>query len=104
MNGIGVTLQINEAISHQHEPWEHARAGIAAFFDACTQPTHRTVVLKEGPAAIGWERWRELNGDYCAHLVHALIDILAPAGLADYASAMLAAPLRGTLTELSFEI
>ena len=30
--------------------------------------------------------------------------MLAPAGLGDYASAMLVATMRGTLTELSFEI
>jgi hypothetical protein len=61
-------------------------------------------VLKEGPAAIGWERWRELYADYYAHLVRAFIDMLAPAGLDDYASAMLVAAMRGTLIELSFEI
>jgi AcrR family transcriptional regulator len=100
----GVTLQITDAISQKRGPWEQARAGVAAFLDACTRPAYQTVVLKEGPAAIGWERWRELDTDYYAHLVRALIDMLAPAGLGDRASAMLAATMRGTLTELSFEI
>jgi hypothetical protein len=72
--------------------------------DACAQPAYQTVVLKEGPAAIGWERWRELDTDYYAHLVRAFIQMLAPTGLGGYASAMLAATMRGTLTELSFEI
>jgi hypothetical protein len=48
--------------------------------------------------------WRELDTDYYAHLMRALIDMLVPVGPGDYASAMLAATLRGTLTELSFEI
>jgi AcrR family transcriptional regulator len=100
----GVSLQITEAIVQHQEPWEQARAGIAAFLDACTQPAYQTVVLKEGPAAIGWERWRELDTDYYAHLVSAFIKMLAPPGLGAYASAMLAATMRGTLTELSFEI
>jgi hypothetical protein len=68
-----------------------------------TQPAYQTVVLKEGPP-IGWERWRELDTDYYAHLVRAFIQMLAPTGVGDYASAMLAATMRGTLTELSFEI
>jgi hypothetical protein len=63
-----------------------------------------TVVLKEGPAAIGWERWRELDADYYADLVRAFIEMLALIGLGEYASAMVAATMRGTLTELSFEI
>jgi AcrR family transcriptional regulator len=100
----GVSLQITEAAVQHQEPWEQARAGIAAFLDACTQPAYQTVVLKEGPAAIGWERWRELNTDYYADLVRAFIQMLAPMGLGEYASAMLAATMRGTLTELSFEI
>jgi AcrR family transcriptional regulator len=100
----GVSVHITEAIVKHQKPWERARAGIAAFLDACTQPTYQTVVLKEGPAAIGWERWRELDTDYYAHLVRAFIQMLAPTGLDEYASAMLAATMRGTLTELSFEI
>jgi AcrR family transcriptional regulator len=100
----GVSLQITQAIVQRQEPWDQVRAGIAAFLDACTEPAYQTVVLKEGPTAIGWERWRELDTDYYAHLVHAFIHMLAPTGLDDYASAMLAATMRGTLTELSFEI
>jgi AcrR family transcriptional regulator len=100
----GVSLQITEAVHQHHEPWEQVRAGIAAFLDACTQPAYQTVVLKEGPAAIGWERWRELDADYYADLVRAFIEMLSPLGLDEYASAMLVATMRGTLTELSFEI
>ncbi len=99
-----VSLPITDAINQHENPWEQARAGIAAFLDACTQPAYQTVVLKEGPAAIGWERWREPDTDYYAHPVDAFIDLLAPDGLGDYASAMLAATMRGTLTELSFAI
>jgi AcrR family transcriptional regulator len=99
-----VSLHITEAINQHQPPWEQVRAGIAAFLDACSQPAYQTVVLKEGPAAIGWERWRELDTDYYAHLVRAFIDMLAPAGQDEYASAMLTATIRGTLTELSFQI
>jgi AcrR family transcriptional regulator len=99
-----VSLQIADAIDKHQQPWEQARAGIAAFLDACAQHAYQNVVLKEGPAAIGWERWRELDTDYYAHLVRAFIRMLVPTGLDEYASAMLAATMRGTLTELSFEI
>ena len=99
-----VATRIADAICQQQNPWERVRAGIAAFLDSCAEPAYQTVVLKEGPAAIGWERWRELDTAYYAHLVRAFIDMLVPAGLGDYGSAMLVATLRGTLTELSFEI
>ncbi len=99
-----VSIRITDAICQQQNPWARVRAGIAAFLDGCAEPAYQTVVLKEGPAAIGWERWRELHTDYYAHLVRAFIDMLAPAGLSGYASAMLDDTLRGTLTELSCEI
>ena len=99
-----VTVRIEEAISQQHEPWQAARAGIAAFLDACAQPAYQNVVLKEGPAAIGWERWRELDSDYYADLVRAFVVMLSPAGGGNAAAAMLKATMRGTLTELSYEI
>ena len=81
-------MRIADTICQQQTPWERVRAGIAAFLDGCAESTYQTIVLKEGPAAIGWERWRELYTDYYAHLVRAFIDILAPAGLDDYALAV----------------
>ena len=100
----GVYLQTVEAIGQQRQPWEKLRAGIAAFLDACTQPAYQTVVLIEGPAAIGWERWRELDAEYYGNLAQGFATMLAPAGSSEYASAMLVAAMRGTLAELSFAI
>jgi AcrR family transcriptional regulator len=97
-------LQIEEAIARHSEPWDQARAGVAAFLDACTQNDYQDIVLKEGPAAIGWERWREFDSDYYAPLVRALIDMLAPSGIGEHAAAMMRATLRGALIELSFAI
>src|ERR1700743_2970130 len=85
----GVYLQTVEAIGQQRQPWEKLRAGIAAFLDACTQPAYQTVVLIEGPAAIGWERWRELDAEYYGNLAQGFATMLAPAGSSEYASAML---------------
>jgi len=99
-----VYLSTLKAISGEQEPWKRIRAGIAAFLDACTQPAYQTVVLKEGPAAIGWERWRELEADYYGDLTREFSDMLASARSGHYEAAMLVATMRGTLTEFSFEI
>ncbi|MBV9090614.1 MAG: TetR/AcrR family transcriptional regulator [Mycobacteriaceae bacterium] len=99
-----VTVCVADAIAAYEDPWEQARAGIAAFLEACTAPAYQAIVLKDGPAAIGWERWRELDTDYFADLVDGVIHTLAGHGLADHPPALLAAVVRGTLTELSFEI
>ncbi|MCV7379872.1 hypothetical protein BST11_09600 [Mycobacterium alsense] len=98
------SVQITEAIDRHQDPWERARAATAAFLDACTQPAYQTVVLKEGPAAMGWDRWRERDAHCYADLVRALVDTLAPAGQQEHLFASLTAAMRGTLTELSFQI
>lgn len=98
---VGAVLNAVEPVA---DPWAQAYAGIAAFLDACTTPAYQAVVLKEGPAAIGWQRWRQLDADYFSGIVDGLIASLASDGLADHPATMLAAMVRGTLTEFSFEI
>lgn len=99
-----VIMRIAEAVDGVDDPWTQAHAGIAAFLEACTTPAYQAVVLKDGPAAIGWEHWRELDADYFSAIVNGLIASLATNGLAHHPPALLAAVIRGTLTELSFEI
>lgn len=100
----GVVDRVTAALAEHVDRLDRARAGVAAFLDACAEPDYQAVVLKQGPAAIGWQRWRELDNDCFGHLVVVLVDMLAPAGLVDDTSVMIAAAVRGTLTELSFEI
>jgi AcrR family transcriptional regulator len=99
-----VYLRVVEAIRQEREPWERIRAGIAAFLDACSQPAYQMVVLQEGPAAIGWARWRGLDADYYANLTREFAATLTPTGSRGRASTMLVATMRGALTEFSFAI
>jgi hypothetical protein len=41
------------------DPWEKARAGLRAFLEVCQEPAYRRVVIAEGPAVLGYERYRE---------------------------------------------
>jgi AcrR family transcriptional regulator len=45
-------------------PFEAFRAGCSAYLDCCTQPDVRQIVLVDGPAVLGWERWRELDDQH----------------------------------------
>jgi AcrR family transcriptional regulator len=42
-------------------PLSGLRKGIRAYFEACTSPAFRQVVLLDGPAVVGWGRWRALD-------------------------------------------
>jgi AcrR family transcriptional regulator len=50
---------IRRAVKGHKDPWEKARAGLRAFLEVCQQPAYRRVVIAEGPAVLGYERYRE---------------------------------------------
>ncbi len=74
------------------------------LLDVYTDGEYQAVVLKEAPAAIGWQRWREHYRDNFADVVRELIGRFAAAGRINHSPALLTATLNGALTELSFEI
>jgi AcrR family transcriptional regulator len=50
---------INKALRGKRDPWEKAQAGLAAFLEIVRQPRYRRIVIQEGPAVLGYERFRE---------------------------------------------
>ena len=50
---------IQEALQGEGDPWEKAMAGLRAFLAVVQQPTYRRVVIQEGPAVLGYTRFRE---------------------------------------------
>ena len=50
---------VSEAVAGHTDPWQQALAGLRAFLDVVQQPTYRRVVILEGPAVLGWTRFRE---------------------------------------------
>jgi hypothetical protein len=55
-------------------------AGVDAWLDASTEPAVRQIVLLDGPAVLGWERWREVGQRYGLGLVTGLLSELMEAG------------------------
>ncbi|MDR7309577.1 AcrR family transcriptional regulator [Nocardioides luteus] len=51
--------RIDAAMRETKDPWEQARAGLRTFLDAVQQPTYRRIVVQEGPAVLGYQRYRE---------------------------------------------
>lgn len=42
--------------------WDLVEQGLDGYLEACSDPVVRRVMFQEGPVALGWERWRELDG------------------------------------------
>ena len=47
------------AQGHSSDPWEKALAGLRAFLAVVREPRYRRIVIQEGPAVLGYERFRE---------------------------------------------
>ncbi len=50
---------IQKTLKVHRDPWEKARAGLRAFLSVVREPTYRRVVIQEGPAVLGYARFRE---------------------------------------------
>ncbi len=97
--------QIEQAMTAQSAPWDRARAGAVAFLEACTDPTFRHVVLLQGPLALGWERWRELDRSHLGGVLDDAVAALASAAAQPQRRTdLVTALIYGALTELSLAV
>ena len=50
---------IHDSLKGHADPWEKALAGLRAFLEVVQQPAYRRIVILEGPAVLGYARFRE---------------------------------------------
>jgi AcrR family transcriptional regulator len=68
------------AAAAAEDPLQASVQALDAFLDQCCDPTYGRLVWLEGPAALGWHRWRECEKEYAYGLVERLITALVDAG------------------------
>jgi AcrR family transcriptional regulator len=56
-----LTKRIASGLGEVAGPLEAMRAGSRLFLQECRAPEVQRIVLIDGPAVLGWERWRELD-------------------------------------------
>jgi AcrR family transcriptional regulator len=74
-----VTAEVIAAASTP-DPWEAALLALDAYLTHCCDPVYGRLVWLEGPAALGWRRWRECEQDYAYGLVERFIRDLVDGG------------------------
>ena len=50
---------IHASLKGHDDPWEKARAGLRTALEVIREPAYRRVVIQEGPAVLGYTRFRE---------------------------------------------
>ena len=64
-------------------PWDAAMLALDAYLTHCCDPVYGRLVWLEGPAALGWHRWRECEKKYSYGLVEQFIRDLIEGGYVD---------------------
>ena len=65
------------------DPWEAAMLALDTYLTHCCDPVYGRLVWLEGPAALGWHRWRECEKKYSYGLVEQFIRDLVEGGYVD---------------------
>lgn len=97
--------RIRTAINAVTDPLERVDRGVAEFLDVCAEDRYRHVVLQQGPIALGWQRWRELDHHHLGGLIFDAVQTLLDAALIQpYPAELIAGAFYGALGELSLTI
>lgn len=83
--------RISTALVGLEDPWQLVSAGVETFLSECCEPDFPRIALQEAPAALGWDRWKQIDALYFLGLITAGIDGLADAELIKIESAELTA-------------
>ncbi len=78
-------VKVQEAAMAAGPPggWGHLIAGCSAFLDCCLEPDFRQIVLLDAPAALGWDRWREMDARHGYEVMRRGLHVVMEKGLID---------------------
>ncbi|GAA4472784.1 TetR/AcrR family transcriptional regulator [Rhodococcus olei] len=90
------------AMAAHQDVWRRHSAGLDAFLAICAEPDYREIVLLQGPVALGWDRWRELDRRHLGGLVLDDVRALRESGaIRPHPDELVAAAVFGAITEIS---
>lgn len=97
--------RITAAVDSASDPMDRADRGVAAFLEVCAEPTYRQIVLSQGPIALGWQRWRDLDQQHLGRiLLETITDLLARTPMRPYPAELIAGAFYGALNELALTV
>jgi AcrR family transcriptional regulator len=89
--------KIKAALRGADDPWEKARAGLRAFLAVVQEPVYQRVVIQDGPAILGYERFREQEERSSYGIVQDIVGSVLEASTYE-----LAEPMKQTFSRIFF--
>lgn len=75
-----VMAHVGEIVAGPQDPWDAAIAALRAYMEACLEPAYQRIVLHEGPAVMGWAKWREAEERLSFGVLRTAVRALIEAG------------------------
>jgi AcrR family transcriptional regulator len=73
---IDAVKQIRKAIRKEKDPWEKALLSLRAFLQCARSEEYRRMVIQDGPAVLGYERFREQEERSSYGLVYEIVALV----------------------------
>lgn len=100
-----VVAELGERADAAPDPLTAARTALSGFLELASADRFRRIVLEEGPGALGWRRWRELDHQHTAALLERLLIALIDANvIADVPVAPLARMCCAVIGEAAIQL
>ncbi len=95
-----LAVEVAKAAGRASDVWDALGVATEAYFEACSTGPTAKIVLKDGPAVLGWERWREVDAEHFGRFLPAALEAAMRQGLiAEQPVEPLARLLLGAATE-----
>jgi AcrR family transcriptional regulator len=72
---------LNEAAARSMDTLTAISHGVRAYFAACAEGPVGRIILKDGPAVLGWRRWREIDAEHFGGIFPATLRSAMASGL-----------------------
>ncbi len=73
--------RVMAASSHARDVLDGMVVGSRAYFAACAEPATGQVILRDGPAVLGWEKWRRIDAEHFGRMIPAALKAAMDQGL-----------------------
>ena len=93
--------QVAAAAAGSTDVWDTMSVGTEAYFNACSHGPTAQIILRDGPAVLGWVKWREADSAYFGRTFLAVLkaamkqQLIAPQPVEPLARLLLGAATEG---------
>ena len=69
------------AVNSVNDPWDKALVGCRTFLDHSVNPGFKIIRIQDAIAALGWQRWREIDAGYTMKVLKEIVKSLVDTGV-----------------------